>query len=236
MRDHRTGRKCARCGGALHDSIINFGESLPADALQKAYNHAKAADLCLVLGSSLTVTPANDIPATVCRKRNGQLAICNLQKTPLDYLAKLRIYSRADDLMVRVMDKLNIPIPPFILHRRLVVELKTTGDERHQLSVHGVDVDGTPVTFLRAVKLINNRRVAQSEPFQFDFRGAVTPETEFTFELEFMGHYGEPNLEVVFTPPDGHQARTLYLMGYNPATGDWQVSQQDDTIADGEAA
>ena len=29
VHDHRTGRKCALCGGVLLDSIINFGESLP---------------------------------------------------------------------------------------------------------------------------------------------------------------------------------------------------------------
>lgn len=40
------------------------------------------ADVCLAMGSSLTVTPAADIPKTV--GENGKLIIVNLQKTPLD--------------------------------------------------------------------------------------------------------------------------------------------------------
>ena len=51
--DHYTGRKCDKpeCGGRLKDSIINFGENLPVDELEKALIHAGKADLCLVLGN-----------------------------------------------------------------------------------------------------------------------------------------------------------------------------------------
>jgi NAD-dependent SIR2 family protein deacetylase len=51
--DHYTGRKCdiPECGGQLQDSIINFGENLPGDELEKALRHAQNADLCLVLGN-----------------------------------------------------------------------------------------------------------------------------------------------------------------------------------------
>ena len=41
--DHTTSRVCddLSCRGTLHDSIINFGESLPEDELIKAFDHAK---------------------------------------------------------------------------------------------------------------------------------------------------------------------------------------------------
>jgi len=77
------------------------------------------ADLCLVLGSSLRVSPANSIPEVVGQRKKVKLAICNLQSTPLDNDADMRIYARTDDLMIRIMSKLEIPIPPFILQRRL---------------------------------------------------------------------------------------------------------------------
>ena len=50
---HHTGRKCDKreCRGSLKDSIINFGENLPSDELEKAFRHAENADLCLVLGN-----------------------------------------------------------------------------------------------------------------------------------------------------------------------------------------
>lgn len=50
--DHSTGRTCdkRKCGGRLKDSIINFGENLPGEEIEKAFQHAEKADLCLVLG------------------------------------------------------------------------------------------------------------------------------------------------------------------------------------------
>ena len=52
-RKHYTGRRCDKpnCRRRLKDSIINFGEDLPQDELDKAFYHAEKADLCLVLGS-----------------------------------------------------------------------------------------------------------------------------------------------------------------------------------------
>ena len=43
------------------------------------------------MGSSLTVTPAADIPSKTAKKKGGKLVIINLQSTPLDYSASLRI-------------------------------------------------------------------------------------------------------------------------------------------------
>ncbi|KAI0598443.1 NAD-dependent deacetylase sirtuin-7 [Biscogniauxia sp. FL1348] len=227
VHDHRTGRKCARCGGVLLDSIINFGESLFAEPLQRARDHAEKADLCLVLGSSLTVSPANEMPETVGTRRDAKLAICNLQSTPIDKLADLRIFSTADDLMVRVMEKLDIPIPPFVLRRLLVVKLETVGDERYRLTVTGVDVDGTPVTFLQSVKLENNRRLVRSEPFVINYRGALEPGTELKVTLEFMGHYGEPNLDIVQHYDTEAPAETFYLLEYNPQNGEWTTTKKE---------
>lgn len=172
------------------------------------------------------MTPANEIPEVVGQRRGAKFAICNLQKTPLDQLSDLRIYSSTDNLMIRVMEKLDIPIPPFILCRRLVAELETKGDERHQLTVYGVDVDGTPVTFLNSVKLEHSRRVARSEPFVIGFRGNLDSGIQLKLELEFMGHYGEPNLEITHEYNGKRDAQTLYLLEYNPHAGEWKTSKQ----------
>ena len=220
--DHRTGRKCAVCNGVLLDSIINFGEFLLHEPLQRARDHASKADLCLALGSSLTVPPANGIPEIVGKKKGAKLAICNLQETDLDGLSDIRVYSKTDDLMEKVMQKLDIPIPPFVLHRRLLVELETK-EGRRQISVRGVDVDGTPFEVLRSVKLEYNRRVARSEPFVINFRGDLDEGTQLKLELEFMGHYGEPNLEIIHTVGD---AKTLHLLEYDPYTRAWKATKQ----------
>jgi hypothetical protein len=94
----------------LKDSIIHFGESLPVDALMMAEEHAKLADLCIVLGSSLTVSPANGIPKTVLRRKEdgskGKIVIVNLQKTDLDKQAALRIWGKTDEVIAAVKAEL----------------------------------------------------------------------------------------------------------------------------------
>ncbi|RMJ16569.1 hypothetical protein CDV36_003720 [Fusarium kuroshium] len=223
VRDHRTGRTCTRCGGLLHDSIINFGEDLPADAFQLATDHAEKADLCLVLGSSLTVTPASGIPQICGMSRKARLVICNLQNTPFDRISEMRVYSEADNLMTRVMQGLELPIPTFILKRRLTITAQTDDNDRQSLTLSGVDVDGTPVSYLQSVKLAYNRRVLRSEPFTFTFRTALSPGTDLTFELEFMGHYNEPNLVVDYQVQGGEGKEVFYDLHYDPMTGEWMT-------------
>ena len=58
------------------------------------------------MGSSLTVTPAADIPKLV--GKNGKLIIVNLQKTPLDKYAFLRINALCDDVMKRLAETLQL--------------------------------------------------------------------------------------------------------------------------------
>ena len=61
----------------MHDSIINFGEPLNPEIINKGFHSAALSDLCLAMGSSLRVTPAADIPAEVA-ERGGRLVIVNL--------------------------------------------------------------------------------------------------------------------------------------------------------------
>ena len=60
-----------------------FGEQLPADALNEAFNEAAKSDLMLVLGSSLVVQPAASIPVETARA-GGRIVIVNNMPTPLD--------------------------------------------------------------------------------------------------------------------------------------------------------
>ena len=235
VHDHRTGRKCAKCKKPLHDTIINFGEYLPKEPLRLARQHARKADLCLALGSSLTVPPACNIPETVGLKKatrgkpGGTLAICNLQSTPLDDIAEWRLRAKTDDLMIRVMDKLGYPIPQFVLRRRLTVQIKTDAKDakRHTLLVAGQDVDGTPATFLKSIKLASARREIKQEPFAIQVRGELEGLLPLKVELAFMGHYGEPNLEIDVegTSEDDDGVDFVLWLEYDPYTGTWTTGR-----------
>ncbi|KAF1970392.1 NAD-dependent deacetylase sirtuin-7 [Bimuria novae-zelandiae CBS 107.79] len=226
--DHRTGRKCALCTGALHDTIINFGEPLPSAAFALATTHAKRADLCLVLGSSCRVTPANSVPETVGRRKNARLAICNLQATALDGVADggLRVHARTDELMAAVMRKLGIMIPGVVLRRRLLISMKSQDRGRHQVTVAGVDVDGTPVSFLKSVKVEGSRRGVRTEPFVLSVREELEVGGVIKLELEFMGHYGEPNLVVEHESEGEGGGEGMYVLEYDVWTRAWGVKRQ----------
>ena len=84
--------KC-KCGGMIRPSVVLFGENLPEEALDFAEVEARKAELFIVLGSSLQVSPANYFPSIA--KRNGaKLVIVNMEPTPLDGIADLVIHGR----------------------------------------------------------------------------------------------------------------------------------------------
>ena len=85
--------RCEICGGTVKPDITFFGEMLPDGALERAADLAAAADLMLVLGSSLVVQPAASIPL-ITHRCGGKLAIINKGRTPLDSRADVRL----DDL------------------------------------------------------------------------------------------------------------------------------------------
>ncbi|RLC72032.1 MAG: NAD-dependent deacetylase [Chloroflexi bacterium] len=77
------------CGGRLVSSVVNFGQPLPQKELADSYWHSQNCDLFLVLGSSLVVTPAADMPR-VALKSGVRLVIVNQGETPFDRAAHLR--------------------------------------------------------------------------------------------------------------------------------------------------
>ena len=82
-----------KCGGKLRPSVVLFGEGLPEDTFMKAVEESERAELFIVLGSSLTVTPANQFP--LLAKQNGaKLVIVNMEPTLFDDYANLVINGR----------------------------------------------------------------------------------------------------------------------------------------------
>ncbi|WP_307413781.1 Sir2 family NAD-dependent protein deacetylase [Neobacillus ginsengisoli] len=78
------------CGGFIRPSVILFGESLSEEAIAMAEEETIKADLFIVLGSSLQVSPANYFP-TLAKRNGAKVVIVNGEKTPLDPIADLVI-------------------------------------------------------------------------------------------------------------------------------------------------
>lgn len=96
--------RCA-CGFQMKSGVVLFGEQLPAEAIDAAYDEAGQADVMLVIGSSLQVAPVSQLPGMVV-SRGGRLAILTESETPYDHLADVRIHDRAGPTMAAVLEAL----------------------------------------------------------------------------------------------------------------------------------
>lgn len=77
------------CGGLIKPDIVFYGENLNEALLQKAMLEFASSDLILVLGSSLTVYPAAELPMSAA-KAGVKTVICNAQPTQIDRYALLK--------------------------------------------------------------------------------------------------------------------------------------------------
>ena len=94
--------ECIACGGTIKTATISFGQAMPEAAMARAQVATLAADLFIVLGSSLVVYPAAGFP--VLAKRNGaRLVIVNREPTEQDELADLVINAEIGATMSRAV-------------------------------------------------------------------------------------------------------------------------------------
>jgi len=81
---------CPNCGGRIKTEVVLFNEPIAEDLLEKATMYAERCDLMLVLGSSLSVFPANQIPL-LAKKNGARLIFINKDQTYMDRYATVRL-------------------------------------------------------------------------------------------------------------------------------------------------
>jgi NAD-dependent deacetylase len=93
---------CTACGGIVKTATISFGQAMPEVEMARAHEVTLAADLFVVLGSSLVVYPAAGFP--ILAKRNGaRLVIINREPTEQDDIADLVINAEIGATMSRAV-------------------------------------------------------------------------------------------------------------------------------------
>jgi NAD-dependent SIR2 family protein deacetylase len=99
------GIDACKCGGKLVSSVVNFGDPLPQKDLEESFRHSGYCDLFIVVGSSLVVSPANDMPRVALRS-GARLVIINQGETPLDKRCHLRFKEKIGEVLPPAVDRL----------------------------------------------------------------------------------------------------------------------------------
>lgn len=74
--------RCPSCDALLRPDVVWFGEGLDGALLEDAFQAARSADVCLVVGTSAVVQPAASIPLATLES-GGALVEVNPEPTPL---------------------------------------------------------------------------------------------------------------------------------------------------------
>jgi NAD-dependent deacetylase len=96
---------CPDCGGVIKPNVILYGEQLPIQQFLAAQNAARKADVMIVIGSSLEVAPAADLPMLTVRG-GGKLIIINFEPTHLDSQADIVIHDDASQFLPKLLQRM----------------------------------------------------------------------------------------------------------------------------------
>lgn len=99
--DEKLPPDCPSCKGLLKPDVVLFGEQLPQEELSRAWQAAQVCDTFLVVGSSLVVYPAAQIPV-IAKSKGAILVIVNIDPTPLDGETDLVINMKASEVLSSV--------------------------------------------------------------------------------------------------------------------------------------
>jgi NAD-dependent deacetylase len=100
--------RCQACGGLLKPTTVAFGQPMPEREMREAQHRAALCDLMLVIGSTLVVYPAADVPLYALAA-GARLVIINLTETPLDDRADVVLRGHAGPTMEALLAALGAP-------------------------------------------------------------------------------------------------------------------------------
>ncbi len=103
FRKTRTPPRCAVCGGFLKPATISFGQQMPMEKLQRAFDLAGQAELVISVGSTLEVEPAASVPLSA-KRAGARYALINQGPTAHDAIADLRLEGEASRILESLVE------------------------------------------------------------------------------------------------------------------------------------
>lgn len=89
---------CPRCGGILKPDVVFFGETVPRERVDRAFEGVAKADALLVVGSSLMVYSGFRF-VEAAASAGKPIAAVNLGRTRADHLLTLKISATCEDVL-----------------------------------------------------------------------------------------------------------------------------------------
>lgn len=89
---------CGRCRGVLKSATISFGQALDPLVLERADDAARACDLLLAVGSSLSVHPAAGY-VPIAKRSGATVVIVNAEPTAYDHVADAVVHGSSSDTL-----------------------------------------------------------------------------------------------------------------------------------------
>ena len=90
--------ECRKCGGMLKPDLVFFGESVPRDRVDRAYEAVRSSDAVLVIGSSLKVFSGWRF-VHAAHAEGIPIALLNLGRTRADEIATASLRAASDEAL-----------------------------------------------------------------------------------------------------------------------------------------
>jgi NAD-dependent deacetylase len=106
VREHRAGGdppRCPRCGAFLRRDVVWFGEALPEEALQAAWEAAAECEVFFSVGTSAVVQPAASL-ALLALRRGAAVVEVNPQETPLSASARFLLRGPSAEILPALVE------------------------------------------------------------------------------------------------------------------------------------
>lgn len=97
--------RCKKCGSYyVKPRVVLFGEPLPQRVLFEAIEESRKCDAFLVVGSSLVVYPAAEMPY-IAKKSGAKMIIVNAEPTVADPIFDVRILGKAGQVLPKIVEE-----------------------------------------------------------------------------------------------------------------------------------
>jgi len=164
----------------------------PEKPLQDATSVSRQADLALVLGSSMQVSPFCDLPSMA-----KAMVLCNLQKTRYDDRATVVIRQRCDRVLREIMSHYGLTLTSFVYTVPFLTSAQKKGNS-WTLCLTGV-MANEPCTCVDSVQVVtsdgNKHTLEQQRDLSFTLDLPASVGSSVKWVVSFKEQYGVTPLE-----------------------------------------